>query len=215
MSFWDTLKSFGGVVGGIAAGGLDYLGQNSANNVNRQIANSTNQMNLDIARQQMEFQERMSSTAWQRGIADMKAAGINPLLAVSQGGASSPSGAAVGAVTGAPAQNSLSRATQAFTSAMEAKIMSAQLDQIRESTRKTMSDIDVNNVLKVSQLADARLKDSNARIADRTARNMDLAVPGLRTESAIDKSAYGAILRYLNRANPFGHSASSLAKVLK
>lgn len=47
-----------------------------------------------------EWQEHMSSTAYQRAVEDMKKAGLNPILAFSNGGASTPGGSA-GTISGA------------------------------------------------------------------------------------------------------------------
>ena len=56
-----------------------------------------NEFNASEAQKNRDFQERMSNTSYQRAIADMKSAGINPVLAFSQGGASSPSGSSASA----------------------------------------------------------------------------------------------------------------------
>lgn len=53
----------------------------------------TNRKQIGLAQDQMDFQREMSNTAYQRAMADMKKAGINPIMVSKLGGASTPAGA--------------------------------------------------------------------------------------------------------------------------
>ena len=106
---WDFL---GGALGGL----FGYKGAKDQTVASAQQAEKAMAFSKAAQQKQMDFQERLSNTAHQRQMADMRKAGLNPILSAKYGGASSPAGSSAAGVA-APVYN---KAERAMNSAMNA-----------------------------------------------------------------------------------------------
>ena len=146
---------WGAVIGAAAS----YLGSRASAKGQQQA----NEDNMAIAQKQMDFQREMSNTAHQREVADLRAAGINPILTSTGGpGASTPPGASAEMKDAkTPAVNSAMKAIQVMSSAMLAKELA---DKAKEDTKLA------------EQLKETSRTDSTLKAAQRgkTIREQDL-----------------------------------------
>lgn len=180
------------ITSGIVAGGVGLAGNFMQN-----------QASTAQAQKQMDFQERMSNTAHQREVSDLRAAGLNPILSALGSGASTPGGAQApiadfgGSLsTGAK----IAQAQQAQNA--DIKLKHATTDNTETDTIKKATD---------THVAATTAKNLNLQGEEQTLKNQLLkqTLPSL-IKKAKAEGDYSEVNQLLNAINSGASSAAKL-----
>lgn len=139
-------------------------------------AEKQNKQSMRMMKKQMEWQEYMSNTAHQREVADLRAAGLNPILSATGGmGASTPSGSSAPIVNEEGA--GVSSALQALTALAESTLAKETANLKKAETEQTevvtATEIPQRVALMEGQESSARAQAHNL--------NMDSHLKGMQT----------------------------------
>lgn len=211
--------------GSLVSSALSFLGSERTNSANRKMAES-----------QMDFQREMRDTQYQAAMADMRKAGLNPILAYKTGGAGTPSG------TSAVMQNSVAAGVDAFNSVTnsaatykkldpETRLIEQKIDESNSRTALNDEQLKVTAVESKNRQQQRKLIEAQAAVQrqqerglqiDNSARALDLAVKAagqkalLNRQKMESKNSYLQVIdAYVDRIGRMLGGAGTAKKILK
>ena len=182
-----SVASGGSLAPALIGGASSLAGGFLANKGRADQANISGQFNQASAREQMEFQQRMSNTAHQRQIEDLKKAGLNPLLSAKYGGASSPGGSSATR----PMADQKDIISPAISSALAIRQSESDIDlkdsQARLNEAKIMESGQQQRVLEMlATLKDAEKRHKETQIPETEANTLLKQFQQLETNERIN-----------------------------
>lgn len=169
---------------------------NGNNALYNEYFNSANAFSASEAEKSREWQEYMSNTSYQRAVKDLQSAGLNPILAVTNGGASTPSGASAHSVSG--------------------NVDTSLVASLLPSLVSSATQLEAANINQETQLESARINATSAQsvaqtnaAASKYVSDNSRAASKYSADTSYNASKYGSDTSYKSAQDSANKSASA------